>query len=1433
MARLLRIHFSSIGHEHARLAPLTVDLRARGGDGTGADTVLWLRNGGGKSSILNLFYSLFRPERREFLGSNAEARARHLEDYVKADDLAFVVTEWDVDPVHEEVLFGRTPTRRRLVGQVLSWRDRQKSQDPSRLRRRFFSLVAGRDLTFDDLPIDGLGAPVKSFEAFRDWLDDLRNRRPELEPFSDDAKQRWSEHLEKIGLDPELFRYQIKMNAREGSVDEAFRFRTTDEFIRFYLEIAFETEEADKVSAIVDKHREQLSRRPGLVEEQSFLMDARGGLGSLRLAVGELKSATGSYECERARAGSVAAAVAQRAEMQRAIGTGAQAEAETARSAAQGASNDAARLGRWANGLERLALELDVREAAGARKLASDELSVANERVAVGNAAVARDIRHSRQAERDAKAYALSLALAEQEPLRQQVLHAGATVRARLHEAAEHQDAEATRYHVALTEAETELRSCDASLKELQREEGRLERDVNAIDAWLAERDREREKLKSDGLISLREEAADALTRLQVLAEHRREEAARQAVHRDEARARAGRFLREAADLGTVVGRLDFTIQAGRKQLDTARAERDRLSNHALVRQVEHVEVADLDAVGLADRLRTDADAAGRAVLVAAVDGAEDDRASLSLERTGRLPPAPDVERALKTLTSTSLPAWSGGDYLAANVADVDQRERLVAGDPAGWHGIIVDGSALEKACALLQTAEPRSAVVVMTPRLEAAPTARDRVVLPGHPAHWDDRAGSRLRDDIQDRLRRRARERESHQARERDARRLADAVDAWRKPWGDGRLAAAESDFEQDVARRTRAADEREAALQLEKAATADELAAERARARAAMEEADTRSNVGRLAVFIERYDAPAVGRRDARAVATERLRAIADDVGSLQARRREHDDQRLASRDAAQKAAASAGLLRQERDAIDLFDGGTAGEVDLIRARHAWTALRDQWHRVVSESRLEWELAEIEKRLVQDRITERERTTGREAAVADCPIGGGEAALACAIPAQDVANRKEIEAGVVHDNAQKALKDAGSRRREADDLPADEPHPATARESRERRDRCRSDREIANERNRAEERRASEHRARAGDATHEADRCEQLGKRLSDVLDGPLPAQPAELPGSSAAIASLVEERLAGVRRAKAAVDAARSAAEAFAESLREVALSARHEAHRSRVKERLKASAADLTVAAETLQVDVEERLEVVRTTLSDIDQDRRLVLQELDKIAMDGVRMLQDAEKASRLPAGLGEWEGEPFLRIRAEVPNGQAERQSRLEPLLDRLVAKGTIPSGRELVEAAIREIAGQRIVATILKPDATLRPDRLPVTEMQTFSGAQKLTAAVLLYCGMARQRAQQRGRAWRPDGGVLLLDNPVGTSSSVPLLELQIRVARQMRVQLIYTTGVNDPNAIGTFPNTVRLRNDHRDRRTGDSHVTPEGVEAVRVVAR
>jgi hypothetical protein len=76
--------------------------------------------------------------------------------------------------------------------------------------------------------------------------------------------------------------------------------------------------------------------------------------------------------------------------------------------------------------------------------------------------------------------------------------------------------------------------------------------------------------------------------------------------------------------------------------------------------------------------------------------------------------------------------------------------------------------------------------------------------------------------------------------------------------------------------------------------------------------------------------------------------------------------------------------------------------------------------------------------------------------------------------------------------------------------------------------------------------------------------------------------------------------------------------------------------------------------------------------------------------------------------------------------------------------------------------------------------------------------------------------RAARRGQRLTLSG-TLLLDNPIGTASRTKLIELQRDVARAMGIQLFYTTGVDDLNAVGMLDKVIRLKNERRDRWSGE----------------
>jgi hypothetical protein len=204
-------------------------------------------------------------------------------------------------------------------------------------------------------------------------------------------------------------------------------------------------------------------------------------------------------------------------------------------------------------------------------------------------------------------------------------------------------------------------------------------------------------------------------------------------------------------------------------------------------------------------------------------------------------------------------------------------------------------------------------------------------------------------------------------------------------------------------------------------------------------------------------------------------------------------------------------------------------------------------------------------------------------------------------------------------------------------------------------------------------------------------------------------------------------------------------------------------------------------------------------------------------------------LRSAQRLSRLPEGLGEWSGQEFLRIRFEEPD-QATLTERLGEVIDeatRAAVKKNSDLRRDGMSLLLRGVAAalqpKGVAVEILKPDAVLRAERVPVGQMgDVFSGGQLLTAAIALYCTMAALRSNDRGRDKHRHAGTLFLDNPIGRANATYLLELQRAVSDALGVQLLYTTGLFDTTALAEFPLVIRLRND-ADLRAGLKYISVE----------
>ncbi|MDQ4119184.1 MAG: hypothetical protein M3235_19810, partial [Actinomycetota bacterium] len=280
MYELARVRLFSVGPAGARYQDVTLDLRGVGEpvkvahqeDLFAADhptdtervprrpapaSVLFLENGGGKSVLLKLIFSVLLPGRRQVVGTTSTSV---LEKFVLADDVAHVACEW----MH-------TGTGRLLVtGKVSEWRGHVASSDPEKLADAWYSLRPHAGFGLDDLPFTQDKRRLTA-TAFRDRLHEADRENPECALTWETGQRDWTRHLVDIGLDPELFRYQRTMNAGEGEAAEAFSFPSDEAFVDFLLRAVLDPEEPQNLADLVAGYATKLAQREELETEREFV----------------------------------------------------------------------------------------------------------------------------------------------------------------------------------------------------------------------------------------------------------------------------------------------------------------------------------------------------------------------------------------------------------------------------------------------------------------------------------------------------------------------------------------------------------------------------------------------------------------------------------------------------------------------------------------------------------------------------------------------------------------------------------------------------------------------------------------------------------------------------------------------------------------------------------------------------------------------------------------------------------------------------------------------------------------------------------------------------------------------------------------------------------------------------------------------------------
>ncbi|MFJ8255340.1 hypothetical protein [Streptomyces sp. NPDC094466] len=1547
MYELSRVRLYSIGPAGARYADTVLDLR-----GVGAPVpspapaqaeffedepvgpprrpapagVLFLENGGGKSVLLKLIFSVMLPGHRNTLGG---ASSGVLRKFLLADDCGHVALEW------QHTLTGECV----VVGKVSEWRGRQVSGDPRKFAEAWYSFRPGPGLSLDSLPVaesSAVGRPAegvsgargrrRTMKGFRDALMDAGKFYAHLDVHWEEIHDRWNEHLGDLGLDPELFRYQREMNADEGEAAGLFAVKKDSDFTDLLLRAVTDTRDTDGLADLVSGFGNKLGRRAELTAERDFTAGSVDLLGRIVEATDTRARTRDIHAGAERRTRTLARRLTARAAEERGrtaeLAERVTAAAHTVTEAESTRGSRSLIAAELAYRHASLALAAGEKSAAAGRKELVEARTLhaawqAAEAVLRHRAAADRSARVAaaiREAERDAAPALAARSAAATDLVR--ALHRAAEEGERVaNEEEERSDtlqATGERAHrdatVAATEAQrarSEAGHLRQRLAEVGQETAEAVRagwlddtapDADPARAALAASDAEQSAVAAWDTAREAARAAADTAREAAVAESRADLAAARAAdgaraaeqsHEDEFRAAASIAAdprladllglpattgvphprREAADEAPGPDRTATTAGPGRTGGDGADIAAEPAADRAVAladqpaaaQQPLTAEEFDRSADELRDLLDQSVAGAERRLFDLRTAAADDARILGALGEGGLLPPGPDVLATVEYLGEHGIPALPGWRYLAQAVDPADHATVLAARPELVDGVVITDPDAHTRAREVLGSAAllPRSAVAVGTAAALLAPVPapgtgsdaqHDGVFLvPPNPAMHDEHAADEERHALRSRAAARDEDIRTLAARLSGDRALAARIGSWRADCPPGIL----TELAEAAATARTAAESAEAVLAEARTARAeaDETAADTARVRDERQEAAQRARRAADAL------AGLAHRLRERAGWQVRLRELVDEAAESEARAavcldlaRAADEDRRAAQRAGDDARRTARALRAERAEIAGVPevlpepDETAARTALPTLREAYRAASQLYEKVGvgADLRAEQARAESDESAALgelDRLTNKVRT--RAAQLLEGTDGADGPSR------QAAAARAEAHVQLLETRASTASEHLGRLRGEAERLAPDDERqhhtelpdelvPADAERAQALLRTATA--ELAAATGALDTARAAHSELLHAHRTAEdsAGGFDETAALLRDLLrdhgteDGT--EHPDPYPGTLEEARQSAAESRRSLRGCNADLSAAESAVREASDVLVRHANSTRYEQVRTPARQQIRElPASALPEHAQKWADAFAPRLRVLTDELIQLERNRDSIVDRLRGLVDSALTTLRSAQRLSQLPEGLGEWSGQEFLRIRFEEPD-QATLTERLGEVVDE-ATHAALKKNSDLrrdgmslllrgVEAALRP---KGIAVEILKPDAVLRAERVPVGQMgDVFSGGQLLTAAIALYCTMAALRSNDRGRDRHRHAGTLFLDNPIGRANATYLLELQRAVSDALGVQLLYTTGLFDTTALAEFPLVIRLRND-ADLRAGLKYISVE----------
>jgi hypothetical protein len=660
----------------ARFNPLTLDLRDPS-SGNAQDSVLWLRNGGGKTTLIALLYSTLVPDKRYFLGKLL-GKDSGLADFVRNNDLGVVVTEWEFP--------GQFGIPRRVVGQAIKCVDGEAT-------RKFFSFAATEDYRFDQVPVLGLKAahPAKTLEEL---LERLRRAADEAAGKMDlviplDQKE-WGDHLENIGLDQELFEAHLKMNKQEGGAAELFKLKSADDFLRLFLDLIVDEESTAEEEKSLEALRAKVIQTPDREAAVTFGKEVLVGLKAFANEAKLVAAKRGEQEQVQFNTGRAANSIQDRiaqfkAEQQKEIKN-----KESATTERTEHRKKRENLWRYANGYRRRAQTLRIEETKATLKAATQQKQKAEHRAQVMEAAfpwakATRDL-----AEKQSYEATLDAAREEHRTEFQEVLDLGGIAAAAWESRASAAKERADGLRGTAKEAKEELARLENSRAEITGNIKTAEAEQGEAQRKLDDRKNARERLRNKGTLGSDESPEDGERRWGTELEETQTR-----------RKKAGTDKTEAQQ----------QLAAAQTALQTARTNRESKTNQLarIGTDKRHIEeeqknVGELQCVldlcagkpgdprseTLLHNLEHQSETILTRLVRHQIETLEDTRTEKFLIQKGLAAPGHDLELTMEWLdrggVKGAVPAYQ---WLAEHCTEEEARE-LLASDPGTWSGILI-----------------------------------------------------------------------------------------------------------------------------------------------------------------------------------------------------------------------------------------------------------------------------------------------------------------------------------------------------------------------------------------------------------------------------------------------------------------------------------------------------------------------------------------------------------------------------------------------------------------------------------------------------------------------------------------------------------------------------------------------------------------------